>query len=127
MVIGGAILGNIFQVAYITAVANLVDADQLTEANGRLQATLGLAFMLGPALAGLVSARFGPALAIGLDAATFAVSGLSLSGSGCGDAAARTPHPHGAVRRRSCWRGCASSGGSRCCAAWCCSTGPSPC
>ena len=79
VVIGGAIFGNIFQVAYITAVANLVEADQLTEANGRLQATLGLAFVLGPALAGLISARFGPAQAIGLDAMTFAVSGLSLS------------------------------------------------
>jgi len=79
VVIGGAILGNIFQVSYIAAVANLVDADQLTEANGRLQATLGLAFVLGPALAGLISARFGPAQAIGLDALTFAVSGLSPS------------------------------------------------
>lgn len=79
VVIGGAILGNIFQVAYITAVANLVEAAQLTKVNGRLQATLGLAFVLGPALAGSISARFGPAQAIGLDALTFAVSGLSLS------------------------------------------------
>jgi MFS family permease len=72
-------LSNCFQVAYITAITNLVDHDQITEANGRLQTTFAIAFVLGPALAGVVSARFGPATAIGFDAATFALSAVSLA------------------------------------------------
>jgi MFS family permease len=75
----GAALGMCFQVAYITAVANLVDRDLITEANGRLQATFGLSFVLGPMLAGLVSARFGPPAAIGVNAVSFLASALSLS------------------------------------------------
>ena len=74
----GSALAMLFGVAYITAVANLVDHDQITEANGRLQATYALAFVLGPMVAGLVSGRFGGATAIGIDAFTFLVSALSL-------------------------------------------------
>ena len=48
------------QVASVTAVRNLVDRDRITEANGRLHATYAAAAVLGPLLAGVVSARFGP-------------------------------------------------------------------
>ncbi len=75
----GAALGMIFGVAYITAVANLVDRSQITEANGRLQATYAAAFALGPVLAGLISGQFGPTAAIGVDATTFLASAASLS------------------------------------------------
>ena len=75
----GAAFGMLFGVAYITAVANLVDRDRLTEANGRLQATAAVAFVVGPMLAGLVSGRFGPTAAVGIDAATFLVSAASLT------------------------------------------------
>jgi len=75
----GAGLGMIFGVAYITAVANLVDRSQITEANGRLQATYAAAFALGPVLAGLISGQFGPTAAIGVDATTFLASAASLS------------------------------------------------
>ena len=68
-----------FQVAYMTAVATLVDRDQLTDANGRLQATYAVAFVSGPLLAGLVSARVGPTVAIGFDALSFAISAISLT------------------------------------------------
>jgi MFS family permease len=74
----GSLLGMCFQVAYITAVSNLVEREALTEANGRLQATVGVAFVLGPVLAGLVSARVGPAAAIGVDAISFLASAASL-------------------------------------------------
>jgi MFS family permease len=74
----GSALAMLFGVAYITAVSNLVDRDQITEANGRLQATYALAFVLGPMLAGFISGRFGGANAIGLDAITFLVSASSL-------------------------------------------------
>lgn len=75
----GSALAMLFGVAYITAVANLVDKEEIVDANGRLHASYALAFILGPLLAGLVSARFGPALAIGLDGITFLASAFSLS------------------------------------------------
>ena len=75
----GAALAMLFGVAYITAVANLVDRDQLIDANSRLHATFAVGFVLGPMLAGLVADRFGAATAIGLNALTFAASALSLA------------------------------------------------
>ncbi|MFF4874700.1 MFS transporter [Micromonospora sp. NPDC000668] len=70
--------GMVFQVAAVTAVRNLVDRDRITEANGRLQATYAAAAVLGPLLAGVVSARFGPATAIAVNAASFALSAAGL-------------------------------------------------
>ncbi len=77
--VAGSALAMLFGVSYITAVANLVDKGQIVDANGRLQATYALAFILGPFLAGIVSSRFGPSLAIGIDAITFLASAISLS------------------------------------------------
>ena len=74
----GSGLGMVFQVTYITAIANLVDPDQLNEANSRLQGTQALAFILGPILAGLISGIFGPNVAILVDAFSFAASALSI-------------------------------------------------
>lgn len=73
-----ACLGMTFQVTYVTAIANLVDGDQITEANGRMQASSAVTYIVGPSLAGIVSASLGPALAIGIDALSFAFSALSL-------------------------------------------------
>ncbi|MFV2114832.1 MFS transporter [Micromonospora sp. LOL_025] len=90
--------GMVFQVAAVTAVRNLVDRPRITEANGRLQATYAAAAVLGPLLAGVVSARFGPTAAIAINAASFALSALGLwlvrlrrsdEGAEAGGAAAR--------------------------------------
>ncbi|MEV4120045.1 MFS transporter [Micromonospora sp. NPDC049645] len=70
--------GMLFQVAAVTAVRNLVDPDRITEANGRLQATYAAAGVLGPLLAGVVAARFGPATAIAVNAASFVLSAGGL-------------------------------------------------
>ncbi|KAB1946323.1 MFS transporter [Micromonospora sp. ALFpr18c] len=70
--------GMVFQVAAVTAVRNLVDRDRITEANGRLQATFAATAVLGPLLAGVVSARFGPAVAIAVNAGSFALSAAGL-------------------------------------------------
>ncbi len=78
VVIGASMLSMGFQVAYMTVVANLVDHAQLTDANGRLQATYAIAYVVGPALAGLISTRTGPVAALGFDAFTFAISAVSL-------------------------------------------------
>jgi len=75
----GAVFGMAFQVAYIAAVTNLVDRDQITEANSRLQGTFAVAYVAGPMLAGLVAQAFTPAGAVALDAVTFALSAVSLS------------------------------------------------
>jgi MFS family permease len=75
----GSALAMLFGVAYITAVANLVERDQIVDANGRLQSSYALAFILGPFLAGVISAQFGAPLAIGLDGFTFLASAISLS------------------------------------------------
>ncbi|MGV9213746.1 MFS transporter [Micromonospora sp. RB23] len=80
--------GMLFQVAAVTAVRNLVDADRITEANGRLQATFAATAVLGPLLAGVVSARLGPAVAIAVNAASFA-----LSAAGLRMIRLRRPHP----------------------------------
>lgn len=75
----GAAVGMLFQVAYVTAVPSLVATDRITEANGRLSASYAVAGIGGPLLAGLVSARFGPPIAVAVNAASFAVSALGLS------------------------------------------------
>lgn len=76
----GSALGNIFSVAYVTATPNLVDKHRLTEANGKLQGSQGLAFVIGPMLAGGVAAKVGSVWAIGIDALTFGFSALMLTG-----------------------------------------------
>jgi MFS family permease len=74
----GGLLGNLFQVAYVAALPDLVGRERLHEANGRLAATQSLAYVLGPLLAGVVAAHTGPAAALVVDAATFVVSAGTL-------------------------------------------------
>jgi MFS family permease len=74
----GSTLGNVFSVGATTATANLVDKDQMTEANGRLQISNGLTFFAGPILAGVIIAPFNPTAAIGVDAVSFLVSAVTL-------------------------------------------------
>ncbi|MFF8016884.1 MFS transporter [Streptomyces sp. NPDC007929] len=71
-------VGMLFAVGYVTAVRALVGTGQLTEANGRLNATAASAGVLGPLCAGLVAAWSGPAAAVGVDAASFGVSAVCL-------------------------------------------------
>lgn len=75
----GASFGSFFQVSYITALTHLVNKDQLTVANGRLQTTFGIAFVAGPMLAGFISAQVGPATTVGINALSFAFSAISLA------------------------------------------------
>lgn len=73
----GAGFGMIFGIAYVTAVANLVDRDRILDANGKLQTTFALAYVLGPMLAGLLVGAFG-AGALGVTAVTYGISAVSL-------------------------------------------------
>ncbi|MFD7244770.1 MFS transporter [Streptomyces massasporeus] len=71
-------VGMLFAVGYVTVVRTLVGTGQLTEANGRLNATAAAAGVLGPLCAGLVAGWSGPAAAVGVDAASFGVSAMCL-------------------------------------------------
>jgi MFS family permease len=92
-------IGMVFQVTYVTAVRNLVDADRITEANGLLFASAAAVGVAGPLLAGLVAGLLGPAAAIAFDAASFAASAagaflIRLRGQ---------DRPEAAVRRERLW------------------------
>jgi MFS family permease len=73
-----AAFAMLFQVTYVAVLPRLVDADQITRANGRFSASYAAAGIAGPVLAGILSGRFGATSAIAVDAATFAVSALGV-------------------------------------------------
>lgn len=73
-----ALLGNTFQVTAITAVASLVPRSQLIHANGRMHGAYAAMFFVGPMLAGVVCERWGPVVALCVDAASFLASALSV-------------------------------------------------
>jgi MFS family permease len=75
----GGVASNLFMVGYFAAVPNLVEPHEVGGANGRLQATQALTYVIGSATAGAVAARFGAAAAMGVNALSFAVSALSLA------------------------------------------------
>lgn len=71
-------LKTLFDVAYVTAVPNLVRSEDLTAANGRLMGTFAFGTLCGPAAAGFITAGVGADWALGVDGATFLVSAVSL-------------------------------------------------
>jgi Na+/melibiose symporter-like transporter len=73
-----AAIGMVFQVGYVTVVPALAGPGRITEANGLLYAAQSAAAVAGPLLAGLISAVLGPANAIAVDAASFAVSAVGV-------------------------------------------------
>jgi MFS family permease len=97
-----ATFAMLFQVTYVAVLPRLVDADQITQANGRLSASYAAAGIAGPVLAGVLSARFGPASAIAVDAATFVVSAVGVffvrfrqpAATGTADTGAQTGAEH---------------------------------
>ncbi|MGW6984583.1 MFS transporter [Streptomyces sp. NPDC054932] len=73
-----AVLKTLFDVSYVTAIPNLVRTQDLTAANGRLMGTFALGSLLGPVVAGFLTAGVGADRALALDGATFLVSAASL-------------------------------------------------
>ncbi|MEU8435203.1 MFS transporter, partial [Streptomyces sp. NPDC029216] len=72
------VLKTVFDVAYVTAVPQLVGPGELTAANGRLMGTFALGTLAGPVAAGFITAGPGGEWALGVDGATFLVSAVSL-------------------------------------------------
>ena len=89
-----AAIGMIFQVGYVTVVPALSGPSRITEANGLLYAAQSAAAVAGPLLAGLISAVLGPANAIAVDAASFAVSAVGILVVRKGLASRRLATPH---------------------------------
>jgi MFS family permease len=89
--ISAALAEGLFYIGHVWVVARLVGRAQVGRANSRVHGTQALAFVVGPFLAGILSARFGPTLALGIDAATFFVSALSLAWIRTGPAEPRPP------------------------------------
>ncbi|MGW3322830.1 MFS transporter [Streptomyces virginiae] len=73
-----AVLRTLFDVAYVTAIPRLVRTQDLTAANGRLMGTFAFGSLLGPVVAGFLTAGVGADWALALDGATFLVSAASL-------------------------------------------------
>ncbi|BEL07209.1 MFS transporter [Actinoplanes sichuanensis] len=63
-------------------VARLVSADQLQQTNAAITTVAGIASVVGPALAGSLTAAVGPAWALGLDALTFLGSAAIIASCG---------------------------------------------
>jgi MFS family permease len=72
------VFSMVFDVTYVTVVPAIVEPGQITAANGRLYASFAIAGVAGPMLAGLVSGLYGPSAAIGVDAASFAISATGV-------------------------------------------------
>ena len=68
-----------FSAGEFAALPSLVSTDDLVTANGRIQATFSAAQVAGPLLAGVLVSFLPLAWVMGLDAASFAVSAVSLA------------------------------------------------
>ncbi len=68
----------VFMAGWTAAVPNLVGRWQLARATGIFEALSGASFIIGPGIAGLLVARIGAAPTLVIDAASFAVSAVSL-------------------------------------------------
>jgi MFS family permease len=64
---------------FASAVPNLVGRNHLARANSYLEATLSVPFIVGPAIAGVLVAAIGAPATLAIDAASFAVSAVSLA------------------------------------------------
>jgi len=74
-----AILRSFFRAGYLAAMPNLVGRSQLARGNGILETGVSVAFILGPAIAGLLVTVIGPGQTLALDAASFAISSLGIA------------------------------------------------
>ena len=72
------VLRVLWLAAYTAAVPGLVGRSQVGRANAIFEAFFNVGWIVGPALAGWLSAAIGPGPTIAIDAATFGVSALAM-------------------------------------------------
>jgi MFS family permease len=86
---------GLFRPAVYAGLPNLVDDEDLPRANGLIQGVENFAWAVGPLLGGALVAASGPDLAYWVNAATFLVSALLLSGIPARVLQAGTAESHG--------------------------------
>ena len=74
-----AILRAFFRAGYISSMPALVGRSQLARGNGLIETGVSVAFIAGPALAGLLVTLIGPGPTLALDAASFAISAVGIA------------------------------------------------
>lgn len=76
--VGMGLFTVFFDIAYLAYVPSLVERNRLLDANSRLEVTFAAADLAGPGIGGLLVQAIGAARAVLADAASFAVSAVSL-------------------------------------------------
>jgi len=94
------VLTVFFDVAYQSYLPDLITAPQLVDGNGKLATTESLAQVAGPAAAGALVQVVGAALAVLVDAVSFAASAFALLGIRVEDRRPPAPEVGGASRPR---------------------------
>src|SRR4029077_1789479 len=89
------VLTIFFDLAYLSYVPELVDRERLSDANATLQMSLSVANLAGPGFGGLLIQAVGAARAVGIDAASFVASFLSLLWMGADKVRAETRQSQG--------------------------------
>lgn len=74
-----SVLRALFLAGYTASVPALVGRSQVARANSIFEAIYSVGFIVGPAVAGVLSATIGPGLTLGIDAVSFGLSGLALA------------------------------------------------
>ena len=73
-----AVFRAFFRAGYLSSMPSLVGRSQLARGNGVLETAFSAAFILGPALAGLLVTVIGPGETLAVDAASYAISSIGL-------------------------------------------------
>jgi ENTS family enterobactin (siderophore) exporter len=74
-----SVLRALFLAGYTASVPALVGRSQVARANSYFEAIYSVGYIVGPAAAGVLSATIGPGPTLGIDAVSFALSGLALA------------------------------------------------
>ena len=72
-------LRALFLAAYTASVPALVGRSQVARANSYFEAVYSIGYIVGPAIAGVLSSTIGPGPTLAIDAVSFGLSGLALA------------------------------------------------
>jgi MFS family permease len=73
-----AVFRAFFRAGYLSSMPSLVGRSQLARGNGILETAFSAAFIVGPAIAGLLVTVIGPGETLAFDAASYAISSVGL-------------------------------------------------
>ena len=74
-----SVLRALFLAAYTSSVPALVGRSQIARANSYFEAIYSVGYIVGPAVAGVLSSTIGPGPTLAIDAVSFGLSGLALA------------------------------------------------